>query len=113
MKLGLTILAATTMLTMSNLTPASDLDTAVYGKMDDGREVKIFTLTNPKGMTAQVTEYGAILVSLKVPDRKGISADVTLGYDTLAGWLKGMMARAGSSSPWGPETMATFSAPAG
>jgi aldose 1-epimerase len=89
MKLGLTILAATTMLTMSNLTPASDLDTAVYGKMDDGREVKIFTLTNPKGMTAQVTEYGAILVSLKVPDRKGISADVTLGYDTLAGWLKG------------------------
>lgn len=88
MKLGLTILAAASTLTMSNLTSASDLETAVYGKLDDGREVKIFTLTNPKGMTAQVTEYGAILVSLKVPDRKGTSADVTLGYDTLAGWLK-------------------------
>jgi aldose 1-epimerase len=83
------MLAAASMLTMSNLTTASDLETAVYGKLDDGREVKVFTLTNPKGMTAQVTEYGAILVSLKVPDRRGTSADVTLGYDDLAGWLKG------------------------
>ena len=74
------------MLTMSNLT-ASDLETAVYGKLNDGREVNIFTLTNAKGLTARITEYGAILVSLEVPDRQGAKADVTLGYDTLAGWL--------------------------
>ncbi len=71
---------------MSNLT-ASDLETAVYGKLNDGREVNIFTLTNAKGMTARITEYGAILVGLEVPDSKGTKADVTLGYDTLAGWL--------------------------
>jgi aldose 1-epimerase len=86
MKHALTLLAASAMLTMSNLT-ASDLETAVYGKLNDGREVKIFTLTNPKGLTARITEYGAILVSLEVPDRQGAKADVTLGYDTLAGWL--------------------------
>ena len=70
-----------------NTMNASDLESAVYGKMPDGREVKIFTLNNAKGMTAKVTEYGAILVSLEVPDVKGKKADVTLGYDDLAGWL--------------------------
>ena len=88
MKAALTLLAASALLTMSNLT-ASDLETAVYGKLNDGREVNIFTLTNAKGMTARITEYGAILVGLEVPDSKGTKADVTLGYDTLAGWLKG------------------------
>jgi aldose 1-epimerase len=86
MKHALTLLAASAMLTMSNLT-ASDLETAVYGKLNDGREVNIFTLTNAKGMTARITEYGAILVGLEVPDHQGVKADVTLGYDTLAGWL--------------------------
>jgi aldose 1-epimerase len=75
------------MVTMSNLASASDLETAVYGKLDDGREVKIFTLANANGLTAKVTEYGAILVGIEVPDRQGRKTDVTLGYDTLAGWL--------------------------
>ena len=66
---------------------ASDLTTAVYGKMNDGRDVKIFTLANAHGLTARVTEYGAILVGLEVPDKEGHKADVTLGYDTLADWL--------------------------
>jgi aldose 1-epimerase len=89
MKQGLRIIAAIAMVTMSNLTSAADVETAVYGKLDDGREVKIFTLTNAKGVTARVTEYGAILVGVEVPDRDGKTADVTLGYDTLAGWLGG------------------------
>jgi aldose 1-epimerase len=55
--------------------------------MPDGREVAIFTLTNTKGLRARVTEYGAILVSMEVPDRDGKLADVTHGYDTLNGWL--------------------------
>jgi len=59
----------------------------VYGKMPDGREVRLFTLTNKNGLKARVTEYGAILVSLETPDRNGKLADITLGYDTLDGWL--------------------------
>ncbi|PAW60906.1 MAG: hypothetical protein B9S36_07425 [Verrucomicrobiia bacterium Tous-C2TDCM] len=75
---------------MSSLLPhvaRADMSEAVYGKMPDGRVVKIWTLTNDAGMEAKVTEYGAILVSLKVPDKNGTCADVTHGYDTLEGWL--------------------------
>ena len=59
----------------------------VFGKMPDGREAKIFTLTNKNGLKARVTEYGAILVSMVTPDKSGKSADITHGYDTLEGWL--------------------------
>jgi len=58
---------------------------AVYGKIDQ-REVKIYTLSNAQGVKAQISEYGANLVSLYLPDRDGKSEDVTLGYDTLKGW---------------------------
>lgn len=86
MKSYLTPLAVLALFAMNNAT-ASDLESAVYGKLPDGREVRIFTLSNPNGLTAKVTEYGAILVGLQVPDSKGKFADVTLGYDTLPGWL--------------------------
>jgi hypothetical protein len=65
--------------------PESLMET--YGTLPDGREVRIFTLENRNGLRARVTEYGAILVSLEAPDRDGKLADVTLGYDSLAGWL--------------------------
>ncbi len=59
----------------------------IYGQMPDGKEVKIYTLTNQNGLIAKVTEYGAILVSVETPDKDGKLADITHGYDTLAGWL--------------------------
>ena len=59
----------------------------IYGAMPDGQPVKIFTLTHPNGCRARVTEYGAILVSMETPDRAGNLADLTHGYDGLAGWL--------------------------
>jgi aldose 1-epimerase len=59
----------------------------LFGTLPDGREVKIFTLTNKNGLEARVTEYGAILVSMKTPDASGKLADITHGYDTLEGWL--------------------------
>ena len=60
---------------------------SLHGTMPDGQEVSLFTLTNPGGMIARVTEYGAILDSVTVPDQAENFADVTHGYDTLAGWL--------------------------
>lgn len=63
------------------------VNTHLYGTMPDGREVKIFTLRNAGGMTARVTEVGASLVSCEVPDAQGRFADVTLGYETMEGWL--------------------------
>lgn len=55
--------------------------------MPDGREVRIFTLTNQQGLNVKVTEYGAILVSVATPDRAGNIADITHGFDTLEGWF--------------------------
>ncbi|MBC8128069.1 MAG: galactose mutarotase [Gloeobacteraceae cyanobacterium ES-bin-144] len=66
---------------------ASSIHEEIYGKLPDGREVKIFTLTNDKGLKARVTEYGAILVSMETPDRMGIIADVSHGFDELDAWL--------------------------
>ncbi len=63
------------------------LERTPYGKMPDGRQVDLFTLTNAHGMRVRLINYGAITVSVEVPDRQGNLADVTLGYDTLEGWL--------------------------
>ncbi|MEI6178884.1 MAG: aldose epimerase family protein [Verrucomicrobiota bacterium] len=65
----------------------TDVQEDIYGSMPDGTKVKIFTLTNKNGLQAKVTEYGAILVSMDTPDKDGQMADITHGYDTLAGWL--------------------------
>ncbi|HLI48855.1 MAG TPA: aldose epimerase family protein [Chthonomonas sp.] len=49
--------------------------------------VFIFTLTNSRGSIARVTNYGAILTSLAVPDREGNIGEVTLGFNRLEGYL--------------------------
>jgi aldose 1-epimerase len=59
-----------------------------FGQTPDGRQVVLYTLTNPNGLRAKITNYGAILVSLEVPDRNGELADITLGFDSLEGYLK-------------------------
>ncbi|MHC4073080.1 MAG: aldose epimerase family protein [Planctomycetota bacterium] len=58
-----------------------------FGQTSDGRQVALYTLTNPNGIKAGITNFGAILVSLEVPDRDGNMADVTLGFDALDGYL--------------------------
>lgn len=60
-----------------------------FGQTPDGRQIVLFTLTNPNGLRARITNYGAILVSLEVPDKNGKLADITLGFDSLEGYLKG------------------------
>jgi len=54
----------------------------------DGQPVDLYTLTNRKGLEAKITNYGGIVVSLKVPDRSGKFADVVLGFNDLDSYLK-------------------------
>lgn len=56
----------------------------VFGTTKDGRKVHLYTLRNPNGMEDVLTNYGAILIKLFVPDKNGKRRDVVLGYDTLA-----------------------------
>jgi len=44
-------------------------------------KMDVFKLSNSKGMKVNVTNYGAIITSIIVPDRDGSMADVALGYD--------------------------------
>ncbi len=60
----------------------------VYGKLDDGREVALYTLTNSLGMKVCISAFGAAVTSLWVPDRGGKPADVVLGYDSLEGYRR-------------------------
>ena len=53
-------------------------------QVEDFDDVKLYTLSNDAGMTVKVTNYGAIITSIVVPDRDGQFADVALGYDDLA-----------------------------
>ena len=52
-----------------------------YGKTPDGQPVDLFLLTNDKHMEVSITNYGGIIVSIRVPDRSGKVNDVVLGYD--------------------------------
>src|SRR5262249_56190040 len=57
--------------------------------MADGTQVLIYTLSNKHGMVAKVTEYGALLTELWVPDRTGKPGDVVLGFDNLDRYVQG------------------------
>jgi aldose 1-epimerase len=65
-----------------------DIEKESFGKMPDGQQVDLFVLTNGKGMTAKVMTYGATLVSLSVPDKNGEVADITLGCDSIEGYME-------------------------
>lgn len=60
--------------------------TESFGKTKEGKEVFLYTLENTKGVKAAVTNYGANLVSLLVPDKKGVAKDVVLGFDSVQGY---------------------------
>ena len=62
---------------------------AVFGKLDDGTVVHLYTLTNARGLTSKIMTYGATLTELRVPDKDGKIDDVVLGFDNLAQYLKG------------------------
>lgn len=59
-----------------------------FGKMPSGEAVSLYTISCG-GLTACVTDLGATLVSLFVPDAKGNSEDVVLGFDDAQGYLEG------------------------
>lgn len=58
----------------------------------DGKPVRLFTLRNGAGMAACITNYGAKIEQLCVPDRHGQFDDVVLGYDSLDGVMNGAFA---------------------
>jgi aldose 1-epimerase len=60
-----------------------------FKKVHQGKQTGLFTLKNKNGMVAQITNYGAIIVSIYVPDRNGNLADIVQGYDTIDEYILG------------------------
>ena len=61
---------------------------ASFDKIVDGKQVGLFTLKNRNGMYADITNYGAKIVTLFAPDKDGKLADVVLGFETLDEWIE-------------------------
>ena len=53
-----------------------------FGTLQDGTRVEAAELSNSAGMSVRIIALGAAIQSLSVPDRRGVRADVVLGYDS-------------------------------
>jgi aldose 1-epimerase len=62
-------------------------DTAAFHDTVDGSATALYVLKNNHQAQAAITNYGARLVSLMVPDRKGTLTDVVLGYDSVGKYI--------------------------
>ena len=51
-----------------------------WGQAPDGKEILLYTLKNASGAYVQLTNIGAAIVSIVVPDKDGKLGDVALGY---------------------------------
>ncbi len=63
------------------------VDVKTFQKTINGDEICLFNLKNKNGMVAQITNYGARLVSMFAPDRTGQWDDVVLGYKSVDAYL--------------------------
>lgn len=57
-----------------------------FGKNKKGEDAHLYTITNKNGIKMEVTDFGATLVSLQIPDKSGVARDVVLGYDDPLGY---------------------------
>lgn len=65
-------------------TTVSGLNPAKFDSTINGKQTALYTLKNANGMEVCITNYGARVVSLVVPDKDGKPTDVVLGFDNLA-----------------------------
>lgn len=60
--------------------------TKSFGVTKEGAEVTLYTITNKNGMSVSAIDYGANIVNLLVPDKKGKLDDIVLGFEDVAGY---------------------------
>lgn len=67
---------------------AVKVTTGHFGKYADGRDVTLYTMENDRGMAVAVTDLGAVIVNVFLPDGRGGRTDVVLGYDRAEDYLR-------------------------
>jgi aldose 1-epimerase len=73
---------------LATSTRAENISGVDWGVTPKGEKVELFTLKGAGGLTARITNFGGVIVSLLVPDKNGHLADMMLGYDDLATYEK-------------------------
>jgi aldose 1-epimerase len=69
-----------------HMNAATKIVQADFGRIHQ-TPIRIYTLTNQKGVEVRIMNYGGIVVSIKTPDRNGTPADIALGFDSLDGYI--------------------------
>lgn len=76
-----------TIIYMKNKVTLSGLQIDAFNKQIDSKMTMLCTLTNKKGAELTITNYGAKIVSLMVPDRSGKLTDVVTGHNSIEEYL--------------------------
>ena len=77
------------MIVSAPLSATPSVTQAPFGTLPDGRPATLYTLVNARGLRADITDYGAIIVRLVVPDRAGRPGDIVLGFNRVEDYAKG------------------------
>ena len=92
LRLGMGLLLALTVTSGKCLAfPAAKSSVKIrpFGEIASGEKTNLYVLTNSRGMTVAITNFGATVVSIKVPDRAGNFVDVVLGFDSAKEYEEG------------------------
>ena len=68
-----------------------------FGALKNGEPVKLYTITNKNGASVDFSEFGATIVSIKVPDKNGNIIDVTQGYNNVTPYETAPVGHAGGT----------------
>lgn len=68
-------------------TMKSELKKANFETTIDGKQVSLYSIKNENGVEIDITNYGGRVVALMVPDKNGKFEDISLGYDSIQGYL--------------------------
>lgn len=88
MKFYKSILVLALISALARLGAAAPVERKSFGNLPDGRPVTLFTLTGPRGLVVEVMDYGATIVRILTPDRRGEVSDVALGFSNLDDYVK-------------------------
>lgn len=66
----------------------ASIEVRPFGTLPNGSPADLYVLRNAHGFEARITNFGATVVSILAPDRRGKFADVVLGFDDLEGYAQ-------------------------
>ncbi len=97
MKTAMSVLAAGTLVLATTTGLGSAMAADEYVELDrknfvaqiDGKKTDLYTITNKRGMVVKITNYGARVEQILVPDKTGKLGDVALGYETIEQVMNG------------------------